>query len=208
MATKKKGETINSWTWIGCETELACLRKSLEQLLTVPAIVVVVFDGPQRPKIKRGKQVQTSCPYQLEPAFHEIIEAMGFYCETGPGEAEAHLVMLNQSGAVDYIFTSDNDALVFGAKNVIRLLRDNNNCDHVEVYNDAALLGHPYGPLMRDGLVLIAMLCGGDYADGIKGFGVRSAWRVASKSTLATDLCNIIYRRSHLGVDVPAELYH
>ncbi|KAF6755471.1 PIN domain-like protein [Ephemerocybe angulata] len=121
FATKKKGESINSWTRIGRETELANLRKNLEQWLTLPAIVLVVFDGPRRPKMKRGKQVRTSRPHQLEPAFREMVEAMGFYCETAPGEAEAHLAMLNQSGAVDYILTSDNDAFVFGARNVIRL---------------------------------------------------------------------------------------
>ncbi|KAF6757774.1 PIN domain-like protein [Ephemerocybe angulata] len=207
FATKKKGESINSWTRIGQETELANLRKNLEQWLTLPAIFVVVFDGPRRPKTKRGKQVRTSRPHQLEPAFREMVEAMGFHCEMAPGEAEAHLAMLNQSGAVDYILTSDNDAFVFGARNVIRLPRDNNNRDRVEVYTDAALLAHPFGPLTREGLVLIAMLSKGDYANGIEGCGIKFAWRLASTTTLATKLCDIILKRNYSGVDVPAELY-
>ncbi|KAF5342431.1 hypothetical protein D9611_001775 [Ephemerocybe angulata] len=70
FATKRKGESINSWTRIGRETELANLRKNLEQWLALPAIFVVVFDGPRRPKMKRGKQVRTSRPHQLEPGMH------------------------------------------------------------------------------------------------------------------------------------------
>jgi 5'-3' exonuclease len=39
-----------------------------------------------------------------------------------PGEAEAELAKLNAVGLVDAVFTSDSDALVFGARCVIRRL--------------------------------------------------------------------------------------
>jgi Holliday junction resolvase YEN1 len=39
-----------------------------------------------------------------------------------PGEAEAELAKMNVVGLVDAVFTSDCDALVFGARCVIRRL--------------------------------------------------------------------------------------
>ncbi|KAF6755472.1 hypothetical protein DFP72DRAFT_1122130 [Ephemerocybe angulata] len=51
------------------------------------------------------------------------------------------------------------------------------------------------------------MLSKGDYADGIGGCGIKFAWRLASTTTLATKLCDIILKRNYSGVDVPAELY-
>jgi holliday junction resolvase YEN1 len=37
-----------------------------------------------------------------------------------PGEAEAELAKLNAQGHLDAIVTDDSDALVFGAKHIIR----------------------------------------------------------------------------------------
>lgn len=37
-----------------------------------------------------------------------------------PGEAEAELAYLNQQGVIDAVLTDDVDALIFGAKTVIK----------------------------------------------------------------------------------------
>jgi holliday junction resolvase YEN1 len=37
-----------------------------------------------------------------------------------PGEAEAELAMLNRTGTIDTVITSDSDVFVFGATHVVR----------------------------------------------------------------------------------------
>jgi Holliday junction resolvase YEN1 len=40
--------------------------------------------------------------------------------DQAPGEAEAELAYLNDTGAIDVVITDDSDVLLFGAKQVIR----------------------------------------------------------------------------------------
>lgn len=109
---------------------LAMLRK------LAPSFVFV-FDGPQRPPTKRGKQVKTQL-WWTAPA-HTLIRTLGhsyhqvyiLYFLThvynhpltsanqAPGEAEAELAAMNMAGEVDAILTSDSDAFIFGAKHVL-----------------------------------------------------------------------------------------
>ena len=48
-------------------------------LLTLPVIPVFVFDGPDRPKVKRGVNVKTGKPHWLSPPFKKFIEVFGFF---------------------------------------------------------------------------------------------------------------------------------
>ncbi|KAJ7721300.1 XPG I-region-domain-containing protein [Mycena metata] len=49
-----------------------------------------------------------------------MITAFGYHYYDAPGEAEAELAQLNRNGEIDGIITEDSDALVFGARCVIR----------------------------------------------------------------------------------------
>jgi Holliday junction resolvase YEN1 len=97
---------------------------------------VFVFDGPERPNIKRGKAVRAH-PHWLTSRFAQLVRAFGFHCHTvggitiylrmnftynikAPGEAEAELAYLNQIHAIDLILTSDSDIFLFGATHVIQ----------------------------------------------------------------------------------------
>ena len=61
--------------------------------------------------------IWVSHPYGKQISY--ITEADA-YAVQAPGEAEAELACLNRSGYIDYVFTPDCDAFLFGAKKVIR----------------------------------------------------------------------------------------
>jgi holliday junction resolvase YEN1 len=96
-----------------------------------------------------------------------------------PGEAEAELAKLNIQELIDAVVSEDVDALVFGAKCVVRMLVFccYNLChlimlyspnikdagDRVFIYTSQAIQSHSRVSLSREGLFLMAILCGGDY---------------------------------------------
>jgi Holliday junction resolvase YEN1 len=187
-------------TQAGENPALRVLFYRLCRLLTLPIVPIFVFDGPDRPKVKRGINVKTSKPHWLSTPLKKFIEAFGFYWYTvsyylssisisshpeflqSPAEAEADLAELNKRNLIDAIFSEDNDNLVFGARCVIRMyiisvwtvhLSDDLICicrsnvkeagDKVTVFKSDAIKTNPKVLLGREGLFLMAILCGGDY---------------------------------------------
>jgi holliday junction resolvase YEN1 len=52
------------------------------RLLALPVIPVFVFDGPGRPKVKRGVNVKTGKSHWLSSSFKKFIEVFGFFWYT------------------------------------------------------------------------------------------------------------------------------
>ncbi|KAG1781311.1 hypothetical protein EV702DRAFT_1042428 [Suillus placidus] len=103
--------------------------------------VIIIFDGPAKPAIKRGTHVMKTPPWLTEPFKHFAL-TLGFAIHDVAGEAEAELAALNRNGVIDAVITEDSDALVM---------------------------------LSDGGLLLMALLCGGDYHDGLPGCGWKTA---------------------------------
>ncbi|KAG6807721.1 hypothetical protein H0H92_006610 [Tricholoma furcatifolium] len=144
--------------------ELVALFARLVELLQLPVAPYFVFDGNERPKVKRGKRVGAN-PHWLEDEFKELLSCFSFDWITAPGEAEAELSCMSKEGIVDAVETEDSDIFVFGAKTVLR--------------RAATLLSHPDLQLGSADFVVIALLAGGDYSDGIVGCGVDIAASLA-----------------------------
>lgn len=85
---------------------------------------------------------------------------------------------MNRTGVIDAIMTDDADALLFGAHTIIKNLSLNLSGNksnpalnsegkaskyHVMVFTADAVGNHPEVRLTRGGLILIALLSGGDY---------------------------------------------
>ena len=99
-----------------------------------PVSIVFVFDGKRG--VKRGSRMGKSGSHRWAKGFKELVHLFGWdwrevsplmavqgehSCPAqSPGEAEAELAFLNASGYIDAVITDDVDALVFGAKVVIK----------------------------------------------------------------------------------------
>jgi holliday junction resolvase YEN1 len=121
----------------GENPELRTLFFRLARLLRTCVAAIFVFDGIDRPPMKRGKKVIKKAHW-LEDAFKDLIESFGFAHHTvcrfficggaitdvfsfqAPGEAEAELARLNCMGLISAVLSDDSDTFVFGATTVIR----------------------------------------------------------------------------------------
>ncbi|KAJ2911583.1 hypothetical protein MD484_g8831, partial [Candolleomyces efflorescens] len=110
-----------------------------------------------------------------------------------PGEAEAELACLNRSGYIDYVFTPDCDAFLFGAKKVIRSPQLEENRDIVQFYDADALRQHEPQALSPTGLRFVAVLSGGDYCmEGLQGCGLVTAVTLAKYTDLPSKLDAVV----------------
>jgi len=109
-----------------------------------------------------------------------------------PGEAEAECAFLQRQGLVDAVLSEDVDTLMFGSKQTIRnwSAQDKGKTPtHVNLY-DADDTKSSSG-LDREGMILVALMSGGDYVpEGIPGCGPKIACE-AARAGFGTDLCNI-----------------
>ncbi|KAF9027224.1 hypothetical protein BDZ89DRAFT_1259250 [Hymenopellis radicata] len=88
--------------------------KRLFQLAIIP---LFVFDGPERPPMKRDQAVKSHLlPHEL--AFQNGVEPRPALKNR---EAEAELAALSRAGVVDAVLSTDVDCLVFGATRVFRI---------------------------------------------------------------------------------------
>ncbi|KAI0687609.1 hypothetical protein BC835DRAFT_402214 [Cytidiella melzeri] len=177
----------------GENPELRTIFFRLTKLLQVPFLPLFVFDGPLRPEMKRGKVIDMKPNWMIE-GLKVMIEAFGFEWRTAPGEAEAELAYLNRIGVIDAVLTDDVDTLVFGATLVIRnqsknlsgnRVHDLTNADgrddknHTMTFSAEDIKRNPKVNLNQEGLILIALLSGGDYSKGVEGCGPQVAASLA-----------------------------
>lgn len=106
-----------------------------------------------------------------------------------PGEAEAECAKLQQEGIVDAVWSEDGDTLMFGCDFLIRTHREGEkgakSQTHVGVYR-AEDVKEKSG-LDQKGLILFAILNGGDYAGKLPGCGPGAALE-AARSDLREDV--------------------
>lgn len=112
-----------------------------------------------------------------------------------PGEAEAECAALQQSRIVDAVMSEDIDALMFGSSTILKDwssegTRGNKSPTHVNVLK-AEEVQTDTG-LDRNGMILVALLSGGDYnTEGVRGFG-KSVACEAAKAGFGEDLIEAV----------------
>lgn len=153
----------------------------LLRLLSHNITPLFVFDGPHRPGFKRGHKKNTLLTPALIRLSKKLLKLFGCPFHTAPGEAEAECALLNRTGIVDAVLSEDVDTLMFGARTVIRKWSGearNSSPTHVTVYDSAAIDAET--GLHREGIVLVAMMRGGDYLpEGMPGCGIKTAVEAA-----------------------------
>ncbi|KAK7424312.1 hypothetical protein QQX98_000580 [Neonectria punicea] len=172
----------------GTNPAVRTLFYRLARLLGTPIEPIFVFDGPNKPALKRNKRSGRGDGVATAQA-KRLIRLFGFTDHDAPGEAEAECALLQQHGIVDAVLSEDVDTIMFGCTRTLRNWsgegKGTNTPTHVSLY-DTAELG-----LDREGMVLIALMSGGDYLpDGIPGCGVKVACE-AAKAGFGKSLCRL-----------------
>ncbi|THV04509.1 hypothetical protein K435DRAFT_850772 [Dendrothele bispora CBS 962.96] len=176
-----KARTSHSHAQLGQNPELRNIFQWLSRMSTLPIVLVAVFNGPGRPSRKRNMAVSKT-PHWMTKRSQEILQAFGYhyymvcayallfllsilmsFAHRHLVKQKAELAYLNRSHCIDAVLTDDSDVLVFGATWVIRNPHDKTDLDKVYSYKASDFETQATTPIMRDGLLLFAVLQGGDY---------------------------------------------
>jgi Holliday junction resolvase YEN1 len=167
----------------------------LLRLLSLSVQPIFIFDGPHKPPFKRNKKSGhhgASVPNMLTK---QMLKLFGFPFYQAPGEAEAECALLQREAIVDAVLSEDVDTLMFGCGQTLRNWssegsRGNKSPTHVSVYNAKATKEGSSG-LDREGMVLVALMSGGDYiTEGIPGCGIKVACQ-AARAGYGKSLCQL-----------------
>jgi Holliday junction resolvase YEN1 len=154
-----------------------------------------IFDGPHKPPFKRGKKTGHGGAMVPNLLTKHLLKLFGYAFLTAPGEAEAECALLQRAGIVDAVLSEDVDTLMFGCGLTLRNwssenFRGNKSPTHVSAY-DAVKTKEGRSGLDREGMILVALMSGGDYiTEGIPGCGPKVACE-ASRAGFGHSLCQI-----------------
>ncbi|KAK2607636.1 hypothetical protein N8I77_006299 [Diaporthe amygdali] len=179
----------------GANPAIRTLFYRLVRLLSLSIVPVLVFDGPNKPVFKRNKRSRGPGDSVSVAMAKRLVKLFGFHIHDAPGEAEAECALLQQQGVVDAVLSEDVDTIMFGCTLTLRNwssegTRAAKTPTHVSVY-DVHELGQGESGLDREGMVLVALMSGGDYIpEGVPGCGVKVACE-AAKAGFGKRLCRI-----------------
>ncbi|KAF4982125.1 hypothetical protein FZEAL_2185 [Fusarium zealandicum] len=177
----------------GTNPAIRTLFYRLVRLLAAPIEPIFVFDGPHKPKIKRNKRSGRGDSLSNAQA-KQLIRLFGLATHDAPGEAEAECALLQRHGIVDAVMSEDVDTLMFGCTKLVRQWTPQSKRQtaptHVSLYDTKEMTLVDQG-LDREGMVLVALMSGGDYdPDGIVGCGIKVAVE-AAKAGYGKTLCRL-----------------
>lgn len=178
----------------GSNPAIRTLFYRLLRLLSLSIQPIFVFDGPNKPIFKRNKRSGRGDGVATAMA-KRLIKLFGFLIHDAPGEAEAECALLQQHGIVDAVLSEDVDTIMFGCTRTLRNwsaegTKGSKTPTHVSMY-DTRELGQGASGLDREGMVLVALMSGGDYLpEGIPGAGVKLACE-AARAGFGKSLCQL-----------------
>ncbi|KAI4269045.1 MAG: hypothetical protein L6R38_007624 [Xanthoria sp. 2 TBL-2021] len=179
----------------GSNPALRTLYYRLLRLLSLSIRPLFVFDGPNKPPFKRNAKTGTQAAALPNFITKQLLQLFGFPYHTAPGEAEAECALLQKEGIVDAVLSEDVDTMMFGCTVHLRNwssenVRGNKTPTHVNVHRAEATKQGKSG-LDSNGMILIALMSGGDYIPaGIPGCGIKTACE-AAKAGFGRDLCKL-----------------
>ncbi|KAK8160235.1 PIN domain-like protein, partial [Phyllosticta citribraziliensis] len=165
----------------------------LLRLMKLSVHPLFVFDGPNKPSEKRNKKTGQTFASIPEYFAKQVLKKFGFPFHDAPGEAEAECALLQRSGIVDMVMSEDVDTIMFGSRNTIRPAQDPKSAKsatHFNLYDSDEIKAGSSG-LDREGMILVAMMSGGDYlTEGIPGCGPKVACE-AARAGFGKKLCEL-----------------
>lgn len=187
----------------GKNPALRTLFYRLLKLLALPIQPVFVYDGKNKPLTKRGRTVSKYTTCIPNETSKKLIHAFRFPHHTAPGEAEAECAMLQRNGIVDAVMSQDVDTIMFGSNVTLRdwskeASKHNKTPTHVSLL-DAERVNSRSG-LDPAGMILVALLSGGDYDEnGLPGFGTGLACE-AARAGFGIDLLELVRMQDEAGL--------
>ncbi|KAF2258013.1 hypothetical protein CC78DRAFT_622173 [Lojkania enalia] len=178
----------------GTNPALRTFYYRLLRLISLSIHPIFVFDGPNKPPFKRNKRTGPNIASIPDFLAKKLLKQFGFPIHLAPGEAEAECALLQREGIVDAVLSEDVDTLMFGSGITIRNWspeqKSNKTPTHVNLYDAVQTKNGPSG-LDREGMILVALMSGGDYIpEGIPGCGPKTACE-AARAGFGKDLCKI-----------------
>lgn len=189
----------------GANPELRTFFFRLVRLVGLPIHPLFIYDGPQRPSYKRGKVIggrrgqPNSGPTATIRRSKELLELFRFPYHTAPGEAEAECARLQTTGVVDAAISDDIDTVMFGSKFTITNFSKESAsgtkvATHATVFRTEKVDDdlEPNVNFDRAGMILFALLSGGDYHPaGIPKCGRKLAAEI-SQAGFGSDLLRAV----------------
>lgn len=139
--------------------------------------------------LKAGKPTLAAAEFQksidvtpeMARYFIEELKKMSVDYVVAPYEADAQMVYLEKRGLVDGIISEDSDLLVFGCKLLISKLDKYGCCVEINrrdfcACREVSLTGWTDADFRR-----MAIFSGCDYLDGLRGMGLKTAYRYLRK---------------------------
>ena len=122
----------------------------------------------------------------------ELLSAMGIPTFYSKSEAEAQICMLNRIGKINGILSQDYDSLLFGGKHTYRNYIDGKELDYINLDLNLKKLD-----ISREQLIVLGMLIGTDYNDGIKNIGPKKAYHLVKEKSIEY-LLDIIEKENYV----------
>jgi Holliday junction resolvase YEN1 len=179
----------------GTNPALRTLYYRLIRLLSLSIQPLFVFDGPHKPPFKRNKRTGPSVGASItDITTKKLLDLFGFPYHVAPGEAEAECALLQRAGVVDAVLSEDVDTLMFGCGQTLRNWSNEDSSSHapthVSLYDSKSTVEGRSG-LDREGMILVALMSGGDYiTEGIPQCGIKVACE-AARAGYGKSLCRI-----------------
>ncbi|MEK6841247.1 MAG: flap endonuclease-1 [Nanoarchaeota archaeon] len=118
----------------------------------------------------------------------ELIQALGLPVIQAPSEAEAQCAFMNEREDVDYVGSSDYDALLYNAPALVRNLtvsqrRRISSGAYINISPEVIELKEVLKNLgiKQDQLIILAILIGTDYNEGVQRVGPKTALRLVKQ---------------------------
>jgi len=143
----------------------------------------------------------------------DVLKNIGIPVITAPGEAEKHCAYLNKHGYCDYVFTSDSDALCFGAENLINKIIKENNETFLQTVRIKDVLTHL--DISFETFIDLCIMSGCDYNTNMKGVAVGTSYKLLKQckkienldkkydvSCLKHETCRNLFKHENIVVDI------
>jgi flap endonuclease-1 len=112
----------------------------------------------------------------IQETSRELLSLLDVPVIEAPAEGEAQAAHMAARGDVEYVGTEDYDALLFGAPVTLRQLTSKGNPERMDL--DATLRDLD---VTHEQLVDVAILCGTDFNDGVRGYGPKTALKAVKE---------------------------